>query len=303
MGIVKGSMPDGSPFWYDDATGQQIDPGTGGPITVPKQPTAPVGGGLGGNGGTTPPPAGGFTNTSGVPSVGAPQQPFTPAQTTFNTGADATNGFNGVTYAGFSPQDHQGANLFDPMQAKYALQQYMVQNGALTGGQNGNAQSISDALNKLYGNAYGNQNFFKAQDAETILMPDGTYVHAAPNGYGLQSGQFNPNNSSEVFWGYQNGGPSTGGTGTATPTGSTNPTQTAGFRQYDPGIFTNDAGQFWDASGKQIAPPNGNGPTSIASLPSKQPVLTQQTAMPLTANATALGYNPVIPMKSLMRTS
>lgn len=137
-----------------------------------------------------------------------------PGSDRFSTGADATNGFGGVTYAGFSPQDHQGANLFDPMQAKYALQQYMVQNGALAGGAGGNAQQIADALNQMYGKAYGNDKFFTAQDAETILMPDGQYVHAAPNGYGMQKGTYNPDNQSEVFWGYQNGDPVNGGTDT-----------------------------------------------------------------------------------------
>lgn len=120
---------------------------------------------------------------------------------TFTTGADAGNGYNRVTYAGFSPQDHQGADLNDPMKAKYALMQYMVHNGALTGGPQGNAAAIAAAMNKQYGTAYGNQKFFTAQDAETILMPDGQYVHAAPNGYGMARGTYNPDNTGEVFWG------------------------------------------------------------------------------------------------------
>jgi hypothetical protein len=120
-------------------------------------------------------------------------------------GADGCNGFDGVTYAGFSPQNHQGDDLFDPMKAKYALQQYMVERGALTGGPDGNAEAIASGLNARYGAAYGDPNFFKAVDAETILMPDGQYVHAAANGYGMKAGTFNPLNTSEVFWGALNG--------------------------------------------------------------------------------------------------
>jgi hypothetical protein len=117
---------------------------------------------------------------------------------TLTIGADACNGFNGITYCGFSPQDHQGANLSDPMNAKYALQQYLIDTNANL---NGGAQAIVDALNQKYGAAYGNANFFTATDAETIMMPDGQYVHYAPNGYAMAGGTFNPMNTGEVFWG------------------------------------------------------------------------------------------------------
>jgi hypothetical protein len=117
---------------------------------------------------------------------------------TLIVGADACNGFNRITYCGFSPQDHQGANLSDPMNAKYALQQYLIDTNANL---NGGAQAIVDALNQKYGAAYGNANFFTATDAETIMMPDGQYVHYAPNGYAMAGGTFNPTNTGEVFWG------------------------------------------------------------------------------------------------------
>jgi hypothetical protein len=117
---------------------------------------------------------------------------------TLTIGADACNGFNRITYCGFSPQDHQGADLNDPMNAKYALQQYLIETNAdLNGGANG----IVDALNQKYGAAYGNPKFFTATDTETIMMPDGQYVHYAPNGYAMARGTFNPMNTGEVFWG------------------------------------------------------------------------------------------------------
>lgn len=133
---------------------------------------------------------------SSAVSVDAPATPSLSA--TLNIGADACNGFNNITYCGFSPQDHQGANLNDPMNAKYALQQFLIETNANL---NGGAQGIADALNQKYGAAYGDPNFFTATDTETIMMPDGQYVHYAPNGYAMTSGTFNPLNSGEVFWG------------------------------------------------------------------------------------------------------
>lgn len=141
---------------------------------------------------------------------------------TLTIGADASNGYGGVTYAGFSPQDHQGVALGDPMNAKYALQQFLVQTGMDLGG---NAQAIAQQLNAKYGAAYGDPNFFHAVDGETIMMPDGQYVHAAPNGYGLAAGTYNPQNTREVFWGYTDdgsggsggGGTTSGGGGSTTP--------------------------------------------------------------------------------------
>jgi hypothetical protein len=121
-----------------------------------------------------------------------------PDSTRLEIGADACNGFNNITYCGFSPQDHQGADLNDPMNAKYALQQFLIETNADL---NGGAKAIADALNQKYGAAYGDASFFTATDSETIQMPDGQYVHYAPNGYGMASGTFNPMNTGEVFWG------------------------------------------------------------------------------------------------------
>jgi hypothetical protein len=115
-----------------------------------------------------------------------------------NIGADGCNGFNSITYCGFSPQNHQGADLNDPMNAKYALQQYLIDTNANL---NGGAQGIADSLNQKYGVAYGDPKFFTATDTETIMMPDGQYVHYAPNGYAMGRGTYNPLNTGEVFWG------------------------------------------------------------------------------------------------------
>jgi hypothetical protein len=127
-----------------------------------------------------------------VPPTGASGSGF------LTIGADACNGFNRITYCGFSPQDHQGADLNDPMKAKYALQQFLVETNADL---NGGAEGIADALNQKYGAAYGDPKFFTAIDTETIMMPDGQYVHYAPNGYAMANGTFNPMNTGEVFWG------------------------------------------------------------------------------------------------------
>ena len=82
------------------------------------------------------------------------RRPASSTSGTLNIGADACNGFNRITYCGFSPQDHQGADLNDPMNAKYALQQYLIETNANL---NGGAQGIVDALNQKYGAAYGNR--------------------------------------------------------------------------------------------------------------------------------------------------
>jgi hypothetical protein len=140
------------------------------------------------------------SNNAAASAATAPSTPAAPLSTatTLTIGADACNGFNNITYCGFSPQNHQGANLNDPMNAKYALQQYLIDTNANL---NGGAQSIAEALNQKYGAAYGDPNFFTATDTETIMMPDGQYVHYAPNGYAMSSGTYNPLNTGEVFWG------------------------------------------------------------------------------------------------------
>lgn len=193
---VSPFLPGGSPTVPASAqrlTPQQISPSTFKPTTY-KAPTTP--------------------NPSLVSDV-------------FNVGGGASeNGYGGVTYAGFDPQNHQGAALGDPMNAKYALQQFLVDSGTDL---SGNAVQIASQLNAKYGAAYGDPNFFTAIDGETIMMPDGQYVHAAPNGYGLGTGTFNPANSREVFWG------SSGAGSDATPTGSSGTGTSTGTGKESPG--------------------------------------------------------------------
>lgn len=156
--------------------------------------------------------------TTGTPPAAPPPTP-PPTSNLFSDGADASNLFNGQTYVGFSPQDHQGANLNDPLNAKYALQDYLIKNGGLQGGSTGNAAAIAAALNKQYGTDYGNPNFFNASDAETIQMPDGQYIHYAPKGYWSGPGA-NANEQSEIVWGANGAGGSgssgSGSTGSGT---------------------------------------------------------------------------------------
>lgn len=197
-------MPGGSPTVPPTAINvepQAIAPSVFTPAAISTQPVPPA---------PAPAPSGG----------GAP------APTPAASGGDIFNladesGFNGVTYAGFSPGSHQGANLMDPMNAKYALQQFLVNSGSNLGT---SAPQIAAALNAKYGAAYGNPNFFIALDGETIIMPDGQYVHAAPNGYAMSAGAFNPQNTREVFWGatglpYSGTGNAWAGTPNAGPAG------------------------------------------------------------------------------------
>lgn len=192
--------------------------------------------------------------TTPPPPTPPPAAPTAPPPNLFNIGADANNQFGGQTYAGFDPQNHQGANLNDPMNAKYALQQYLTQNGGLTGGPNGNAVAQAAALNAKYGQLYGNANFFTPVDAETIMMPDGQYVHFAPNGHGMQPGTYNPAAGSEVFWG-ATGSPFSGAAGSgANGGGGGQQTSSSGGTNFTP-LLSDIAGL-----GRNLTPQGGAGP-------------------------------------------
>jgi hypothetical protein len=104
----------------------------------------------------------------------------------------------GVTLAGFSPQEHTDLTLADlgiPGKAeKYAVYSYLLNNKIQP--TSDWAPAAAAALNKKY-----NTDVYHAIDGETLGY--GTeYVHSAPNGYGLQAGQYNPNATGEFFWGY-----------------------------------------------------------------------------------------------------
>jgi hypothetical protein len=104
----------------------------------------------------------------------------------------------GVTYAGFSPQDHRDLTLADfgvPGKAeKYAAYSYMVANKIQPTGDW--APGVADALNAKY-----NTSVFKAIDGETLGYGS-EYIHSAQNGYGMAAGTYNRAATGEFFWGW-----------------------------------------------------------------------------------------------------
>lgn len=103
----------------------------------------------------------------------------------------------GVTFAGFSPQNHTDLTLADlgiPGKAeKYAVYSYLLANKVQPSSDW--APRVADALNKKY-----NTTVFKVIDGETLGYGN-EYVHSAPNGYGMAPGTFNPNATGEFSWG------------------------------------------------------------------------------------------------------
>ena len=103
----------------------------------------------------------------------------------------------GVTFAGFSPQNHTDLTLADlgiPGKAeKYAVYSYLLANKVQP--TSDWAPRVADALNKKY-----NTTVFKVIDGETLGYGN-EYVHSAPNGYGMAPGTFNPNATGEFCWG------------------------------------------------------------------------------------------------------
>lgn len=110
----------------------------------------------------------------------------------------ANNAPYGVTYAGFSPQDHRDLTLADlgiPGKAeKYAAYSYMVANQIQP--TSDWAPGVADALNAKY-----NTTVFKAIDGETLGYGN-EYIHSAPNGYGMAAGTYNRSATGEFFWGW-----------------------------------------------------------------------------------------------------
>ncbi len=103
----------------------------------------------------------------------------------------------GVTFAGFSPQDHTDLTLQDlgvPGKAeKYAAYDYLLSNKIQP--TNDWAPAAADALNAQY-----NTTVYHAIDGETPGYGD-EYIHSAANGYGMARGTFNPLSTGEFFWG------------------------------------------------------------------------------------------------------
>jgi hypothetical protein len=103
----------------------------------------------------------------------------------------------GVTFAGFSPQEHTNLTLADlgvPGKAeKYAAYNYLLSNKVQP--TKNWAPAAADALNQKY-----NTTVFKAIDGETLGYGD-EYIHSAANGYGLLAGQYDTSATGEFFWG------------------------------------------------------------------------------------------------------
>ncbi len=102
----------------------------------------------------------------------------------------------GVTFAGFSPQNHTDLALADlklAKNAKYAAYDYLLSNKIAPDATW--APTAADALNKQTGST-----LFHAIDGETLGYGD-EYIHSAPNGRGMPSGTYNPTAVGEFLWG------------------------------------------------------------------------------------------------------
>jgi hypothetical protein len=143
----------------------------------------------------------GGTGTAKASTVAASSPAPTPAATSSalidpSTWTD-NNAPYGVTFAGFSPQNHTDLSLADldnPLNAKYAAYDYLVTNKIDPNGDW--AQAAADGMNKQF-----NTNVFQAIDGETLGYGD-EYIHSAKNGYAMAAGTYNPTATGEFFWGF-----------------------------------------------------------------------------------------------------
>lgn len=130
-----------------------------------------------------------FTSTPTPPPAPAPSIPVTLA-----LGADANLAPYGVALIGFSPQDHQGADLRDPRNAKYIAYAYLVVNRIAPSPAWAPAAVIvlAAAVPAVP---------WQAADGETLVYGD-EYIHVAPRGWGYSSlnnrADLDPQ---EFFWG------------------------------------------------------------------------------------------------------
>ena len=136
---------------------------------------------------------------SGDPRAGAnlTPPPVLPSRDILPSNWTDNNAPYGVTFAGFSPQNHTDLTLDDlgvPGKAeKYAAYNYLLSNTIQP--THDWAPAAADALNKKY-----NTTVYKAIDGETLGFGN-EYIHSAPNGYGMARGTFNPDATGEFFWG------------------------------------------------------------------------------------------------------
>lgn len=141
-------------------------------------------------------PGTGRTTGASVSDAG-PVDPIDPRATEIqpSTWTD-NNAPYGITFAGFSPQNHTDLSLADlskPQNAKYAAYDYLLSNQIMA--DNAWAPAAAEGLNRRYGTT-----LFTAIDGETLGYGD-EYIHSAPNGYGMVASTYNPNAKGEFFWG------------------------------------------------------------------------------------------------------
>jgi hypothetical protein len=114
--------------------------------------------------------------------------------TTLTFGADANLAPYGVGLIGFSPQDHQGADLRNPTNAKYIAYAYLVANKILPSSTWAPA-AVAVLSSVVPGVPWA------AGDGETLVYGD-EYIHVAPRGWGYPDITNRPDlNAQEFFWG------------------------------------------------------------------------------------------------------
>jgi len=122
----------------------------------------------------------------------APSGPALPA--TLTLGGDANLAPYGVALVGFSPQEHQGANLRDAAQAKYIAYAYLVANAILP------SSSWAPAAAAFLASIVPSVPW-QAADGETLVYGD-EYIHVAPRGWGDPTLLHRDDlNAQEFFWG------------------------------------------------------------------------------------------------------
>jgi hypothetical protein len=106
------------------------------------------------------------------------------------------NAYDGVTFAGWSPQNFTmltAADLAKPGKEKYALYSYLRAN-KIDPESTDWAPRVAAAMNRKY-----NTDVFRAEGGQTIRYYNQA-VRTTPNGYGMQQGTFNPNARTQFFW-------------------------------------------------------------------------------------------------------
>jgi len=135
--------------------------------------------------------------TDGSGPTGAATSEVLPSRDILPSNWTDNNAPYGVTFAGFSPQNHTDLTRGDlgiPGKAeKYAAYDYLLSNQVQP--TNDWAQAAADALNKKY-----NTTAYHAIDGETLGFGN-EYIHSAPNGYGMARATYNPAATGEFFWG------------------------------------------------------------------------------------------------------